>query len=802
MRYDAESRIIGISLCEFVSIARRGISPTVSYDEDEPGISAATISRLERLFGTMQPYSLRHEFTDGGIDFCLTGVAEAACESGITVARVVSGNPQKPKKSEVAEIRGEGYVAAYMYARERGLDTVELRLIYLGPSGSDYAERTESLSISKLESFFNKCLVAVRIFASPEIERVSERLPTLKRLRFPYDNVREGQSEFVRSAYRTISRGGCLYATAPTGTGKTVSALYPALRALGDGRVEKIFYLTPKTTTAEAARDCLELISSQGGRLCAVILTAKERICPNKGLCRRSHRFCNRSACNKIAEAALALWGLNKPVVGAEDILKVADEYTVCPYELSLTYAELCDVVICDFNYLFDPTVYIRRFFTQAGKYAFLIDEAHNLHERAREMYSAEISLIGLDAPAEEPMLGSFSAVKKMCRMANLVFSDTLVPYLKDELRRNFDGRLVGAAELTEIPARLYTLFDELLAVVENEILINQRATDEESFDRLSYLRAYYYKHKKFADAMARFDSSYRLFVFYDDGDVRAEIYCLDTSPAIRTCLNKGHGAVLFSATLSPLDYYRSVLGGERSDEMLEVSSPFDPSQLSVCIMDRISTRISERDDTMMAVTQAVAATVSAKRGNYMVFCPSFLYAQQLCNTFMAKYPKINVMLQRQDMSLKEKEEFLAEFKKSKGNYLIAFCVMGGIYAEGIDLAGEELIGAVIVGIGMPALTYEREAISAYYQDKYEEGKQYAYIYPGMNRVFQAAGRVIRREDDRGVIVLVDDRFDDPIYRKSLPKLWEGVKFIDTARNLRAELDEFWGANEEKSDHH
>ena len=225
---------------------------------------------------------------------------------------------------------------------------------------------------------------------------------------------------------------------------------------------------------------------------------------------------------------------------------------------------------------------------------------------------------------------------------------------------------------------------------------------------------------------------------------------------------------------------------------MLEVSSPFDPSQLSVCIMDKISTRFSEREDTLIAVMQTVAATVSAKRGNYMVFCPSFAYSEALAKAFSIKYPKIKTALQKKDMSENEKAAFLEEFKKENDNYLIAFCVMGGIYSEGVDLAGDSLIGAVIVGIGMPALSYEREAMAAYYEEKYEEGKQYAYIYPGMNRVFQAAGRVIRREDDRGIIVLIDDRFDDPLYKKSLPKLWEGVQFINSPKALNEELKTFW----------
>lgn len=792
MRYDAECEIIKITVSEFVTIARRGISAAVSYDEDEPNVSPLVASGLTRIAPALETVRLSHRFISGEWVFEIVGAADGILGNEITVARSVESNPKRPKKTEVAEIRGEGYVNAYLVARERGFDTVRINFIYFSDISDETAEKTETVSRKKLESFFNKCLTAVSIFAEPEVERVTRRLPSMKKMKFPYDNVREGQSEFVRSAYRTISRGGCLYATAPTGTGKTVSALYPALRALGDDRVEKVFYLTPKTTTKEAARDCLELMAESGAIIRAVILTAKERICAENHLCKRSRKLCRRSACNKIAEAALALSKLGRTVIGKEEIRAIADGYGVCPYELSLTYSELCDVVICDFNYLFDPVVYIKRFFTKGGKYAFLIDEAHNLHERAREMYSAELSVSELCAPAEAEILGSFSATKRLCHSVRAVIEELLTPYLKDELRADKNGRMYGAATLSDIPSRAYSLFDELIRVVEEEIFINQSATDEEAEERLSFLRTFYYKIKKFTDVMARFDSSYKMFLFYDDGEIRMKLFCLDTSPAIRERLNKGHSAVMFSATLSPLDYYRAVLGGERSDEILEVNSPFDPSQLAVCIMDRISTRYSEREQTLTAVCRAIAATVSAKRGNYMVFSPSFAYSEALAKIFAAKYPKIKVISQRPDMTAAEKEEFLASFRSEDKSYLIAFCVMGGIYSEGVDLVGEELIGAVIVGIGMPALSYEREAIAAYYQDKYDEGKQYAYIYPGMNRVFQAAGRVIRREDDRGVIVLIDDRFDDPIYRKSLPKLWDGVKFISDSKTLNEEIKSFW----------
>lgn len=792
MRYDGGQDKIVIDVKEFVSIARRGVSPTLSYDEDEPRICDVGKRRLKAYLGECEPRALSLSFADGEYTFELSGVADSAGGGYIVVARDIESSPSKPRREELSEVRGEAFILGYMMAVCDGLDALDIRIFLFNEASGEADERRERVSKKQLEAFFKKCLTEVRVFAEPEIDRVSIRLPSMKTLKFPYSEIREGQSEFVRTAYKSLSRGGILYASAPTGTGKTVSALYPAVRALGDERVCKAFYLTPKTTTAEAAEDCLMLMESRGAKIRALRLTAKDKCCTEGRICKTSRTACKNSKNNRISEAALEVYRLNKCVVNYVDIRDVAKKYTVCPYELSLTYAELCDVIICDFNYLFDPSVYIKRFFSEKGKYAFLIDEAHNLHERAREMFSAEISCRELAAPDTEPLLGEFSEVKKSAKKAESVFLDIFFPYVKEELREKKGGGKEGAANITELPPKLYALFDKLIDKCEDEILKNIKAADEEKEQRLAFLYSYRGALKKFAETMARFDSGYKAFIFYDDGEIKVKLFCLDTGSVIRERLALGHGAVLFSATLSPIGYYRAVLGGERNDETLEVDSPFVREQLSVAVVDTVSTRFSERDDTISAVCRVIAATVSAKRGNYMVFSPSFAYSEALARAFSAKYPKLRVLSQTKNMTAKEKEEFLEEFKKDDASYLIAFCVMGGIYSEGIDLAGDSLIGAVIVGIGIPALSYEREAIAEYYEEKFEEGKQFAYIYPGMNRVFQAAGRVIRREDDRGVIVLIDDRFDDPIYKKSLPSLLKGVKFIGDPKVLKETFEEFW----------
>lgn len=791
MKYCEQSKKIYIETEEFVSVARRGISPTLPFDENEPSADELMLSRIYKRDKSVRERRFTFDFKCGEYDFSL-GASILFDGDDILVVRGINSSVKYARKEEIAQIRAEGHVEAFIYLNEEKRESVRVKFLYVSLTSGEQKEVVEELKIKRLTAFFEKCRRQVSVYARPEIERVTERLPSLRSLKFPYKSTRGGQNEFIRTAYRAIARGSRLYATAPTGTGKTVSALYPALRALGERRCEKIFYFTPKTTTADVARECLEHMSEKGAKIRAIILTAKEKSCINRHLCKMSKKLCQYAKFNNIANATLHLYNKNLTAVTLADIQSVSREEAICPYELSLAYAELCDVVICDFNYLFDPSVYIRRFFDRGGKYAFLIDEAHNLSERVREGYSAEIDEDFFLRLSADATLSPLSISRNSAKEAGGVLKNTLFPCVKEELREDRDGNLVGATHLSEVPSRLYSLFDELEGTLSDEIFANMRAKDEEAEERVRALRNYHYRIKKFSNILARFDSSYEMFIFYENSKLRIKLFCLDTGPIIREKLALGHGAILFSATLSPLDYYKSILGGERSDEMLEVGSPFDPSQLSVNIMDKISTRYSEREDTLLAVVRAIAAAVSARRGNYMIFSPSFAYSEALARVFMQKYPKLAVLVQKRDMSPDEKKSFLDKFKEKSSSYLIAFCVMGGIYSEGVDLVGESLIGAIIVGVGMPALSYEREAIQSYYNEKYEKGKEYAYIYPGMNRVFQAGGRVIRREDDRGIILLIDDRFDDPIYKKSLPALWEGVKFIADAKELRCELDAFW----------
>ena len=796
MRYDSEKNLLHLSVRELVSYARRGISGYTPFDEEEPEFLS---SYEEKNVSKDNKCLLYREFCIDNYHFVVYGSPECAEENNIKyIAKIPT--IRDTNKSEVKkQAKGEAFIlgALYLYQNGNSFKELNLTIQYFAKDTYESQEVRETVSRDKLFGFFEKCSGAILSAAKSEIERVTQRLPSMKNIKFPYGKIRYGQDEFMRAAYKALSHKTRLYAAAPTGTGKTVSALFPAIRAMGNGKCDKVFYLTPKHTTALAAKDCIEKISSTGAKIRSVILRAKERLCKNSLVCKESKKACKKLSSGRMNEAVMALFDENIPTVTPDDISLFADKYEVCPYELSLTYSELCDVIICDFNYLFDPHVYIRRFFSSGGNYAFLVDEAHNLAERAREMYSAQISLSELSMPLE--FLGDLSPLKKAAEKASAEFSNLLLPLLRDEMREDKNGIMHGAYHTRALPGELYPLFEKLISVAEDELFSAFGAKDEEKNVRISFIRDYLYKISKFYKALVRFDDGFELFAFIDGDELRAKIFCLDTGGVISKCLDLGSGAVLFSGTLSPISYYRSVLGADRSSYSLEISSPFASEQLSVSFMDKITTRFSEREDSLPAVLRVIAATLSARRGNYMIFSPSFAYSDALSRAFAKKYPKIKVISQKPNMTAKEKDEFLSEFSKADGSYLAAFCVMGGIYSEGIDLVGDKLIGAIIVGIGMPSLSYEREAIAAYYQEKFDSGIEYAYIYPGMNRVLQAAGRVIRTENDRGVIVLIDDRFDDPIYKKTAPSLWRGMEFLPDAKILKERLEDFWrGVDEEK----
>ena len=776
MRYDKETRTIEIAARELVRLARIRRRTRPLPDGDYAGGAgkkgAETISDLTERGG--RRYRVTGEVSFDGDDLVLLVP--------------IPENAGEPDPETVRQTRGEGFCLLAML-RRAGRGARAFRVVYLFSSG-ETRETRETPTASDLERFYERLFETVERDAAAEIERVEKRLPSMANAIFPYSAVREGQGELISSAYRAIRGGYTLYACAPTGIGKTASALFPAVRAMGEGYCDKIFYLTPKSTAALAARDAAERLAEHGVDLRCLMLSAKERICPKGLVCREvGAERCplSRSAPTREDEAARELLSSKKTVVDLPLLRETGEKYRVCPYELALRCAEFADLVICDYNYLFHPRVALRRFFSEKGRWCFLCDEAHNLIERARELYSCDLPLSFFDAfdPAAEknPVLKSVLTRTRatLTRILSALVSEN-VETDGEGLRRGFyrqnalpEGILEAAAELLEAATA---------AVAENKL----------PPDLLSGLRDGAYDLAEIVDKLSRYSPRFVSFVTLRGDALAYRALCLDPSEIVSSRLSLGSSAVLFSATMTPTAYYRTVLGGRPTDDELDLPSPFDPSQLAVAVLDRIGTRYSEREGTLRAVARAVLTTVKAKPGNYLVFCPSFSYLERLAEEVGRLAPGLEIAAQGRHMDRRERQAFLDRFSEDNRMALVGFTVMGGIYAEGIDLTGRRLIGAVVIGVGLPQPTPENEAIRAYYDDALEAGREYAYVYPGMNRVLQAAGRVIRTERDRGVVVLIDDRFSEPLYRRLMPSHWRGLKYVGDLPSLSHLLARFWGA--------
>lgn len=782
MRYDEKSGEITISVSEAVSLS-------LAKSQSEAAADRAASHLFTREWEEGSCPSLA--FEEAELRFRMIFDARVDDTGVLCLSRKTEGDPHRLGRAAIARLRGECFLSALAYMEAEKTDSVTVRATLVSEHTEESAVREETITRANALAFFEKVRTALPLSGREEIDRAVRRLPTLRALRFPYPALRESQREMVREAYRAIAHGRRAYIEAPTGTGKTAGALYPALRALGEGKIERVFYLTPKTTTAKAAADALTRFSEAGGLMRAVVLSAKERGCPEGLLCRKAKGTCRRSRAGgeREEEAAAYLLSLDRVPVTYTEIREAADKYGVCPYELSLRYSLFCDVIVGDYNYLFDTRVYLQRYFDRAGEYCFLIDEAHDLFDRAKEMYSATLteqmfSTLAAFCDGKEPL----SELGANARVAADCFASRVEAALSDGQRHtDKNGVLHRFACEKEMPDALFAM-GELLAA-DGLALASKRGMVREWIKPLQELC---YPLRDAATRARLYDRHYECF-YIGEGDVLSvRTVCLDPSAEIARRLSLGRAAILFSATLSPLGYYRTVLGGGREGVELSLSSPFDEDRLCIAIMDKGNTRYLGRAESADAIAEAIYGMAAAKLGNYFVFCPSYEYMSTLHAAFSAAHPEIDTLLQKKNASLSERDAFLSRFTEEPERTLVGFAVTGGVFAEGIDLVGTRLIGAAVVGVSLPQPSPERDAMAAYYDDLYEAGREYAYTYPGMNRVLQAAGRVIRTESDRGVLLLIDDRFADPFYRGMLPPHWRGMRLAGDGHAVQVLFSRFW----------
>lgn len=746
--------------------------------------------------------SLSNTMLYGGIYFTVSGRADGTIRHGdsleVDEIKCVRGHEfaMPPRESFLAQMK----CYAYFLAVRDDLSEVHARLTYYDVDTKKTKYFHYRFQTDELRLFYVSLLQKIERWAKLLVQRMTDTLPKASQAFFPYSELREGQEIMIREVFSSIRRGKRLFVEAPTGTGKTVSALYPAVRALGEEYVQKIFYLTAKASTGREAYRAAGKLFETGVSLRTVMITAKEQMClfPIKDISGMlgKHNVCNPKDCefargyyDRVEDA---LWELLQSGSGypRQKILEVAQKYHVCPYELSLDLSEFCDVVICDYNYAFDPSVYFRRYFASdapPSKYVFLIDEAHNLADRARDMYSATLCVSELEALREllgedDPLSTSVeSMVMTLRRLRNLCAEDIV---------KDADGQERG-----------FYMSRSPLTNLNGELEIFQKNADawlkkNEEHLLFSQIDGVVSKIRRYLAIQEFFDEGFLCYVELSGGDVTVKTYCLNPSPTMDALLNRASSAILFSATLTPAEYFCDVLGGPKKAVSVSLPSPFDPENLCVTVADYISTRMDDREKNYARYASVIAATVSPKAGNYIAYFPSYACLEGVWKAFVRKYPKVETVVQRQGMGIAEKESFLRSFKEDRGHLRVGFCVLGGTFSEGVDLPGSRLIGCVIFGVGLPGLSNERNMIEEYFEQSVGQGYDYAYTYPGMNHVLQAVGRVIRRDGDRGVAVLVDDRYAAPKYRALFPAHWQGVQYAGDARSVAEIMRRFWKKND------
>jgi len=666
---------------------------------------------------------------------------------------------------------------AFMLTQGQDIDEVEVHLTYVYLDLQEEKTFKRHFKASELAAFFYDLIRPYRNWYRKVHARQMQRDQSIQALEFPYADYRSGQREMAVAIYKTIRDNDRLYVQAPTGVGKTIAALFPAVKALGMGLAAKIFYLTAKTPGRLVAEETLADMRAAGLQFKSVTLTAKEKICFNPPV------NCDPEEClyarNYFGKVKTALAEIDRQDAFTRPVIEgIARQYELCPFELSLDLALWMDCVICDYNYAFDPRVYLRRFFDfSSDPYIFLIDEAHNLPDRARSMYSAELdknTVLALRRALKGHLPG---LVKKLSAINKILLGK----------RKACQAEDLPALVEHEPPEELLKAIREFSQGAEDWLVMN-RATEfrQELLDfyfiSINYLRTAEY-----------FDTFYvSYFERKGKADLKAKLFCLDPAPMLAAPLDRSQSTIFFSATLLPIDYFKQLLTGEADHPHRVFGSPFPVENVSTLIHNRISTKYRERDESYEPIASAIETICGAQPGNYLVFFPSYAYLEAVLERFQAQLPETQLLVQDRGMSEVEREAFLARFSADNQETVIGFAVMGGLFGEGIDLVGERLIGAVVIGVGLPQLGLERDLIKGYFDQQGRVGFAYAYQYPGFNRVLQATGRVIRTEEDRGIIVLIDERFTHSRYRRLFPTQWRGYQVIQNEADIKENLSRFW----------
>ncbi|WP_125981236.1 ATP-dependent DNA helicase [Loigolactobacillus iwatensis] len=683
---------------------------------------------------------------------------------------------------------GQVKVYGYFLMEDQNLDEITLQLIYYQTTTEQITQTDKTFTKKELKDFFQSLIDDYEFWLVLREEWHQKRNASIKQVTFPFPEYRAGQRELAVAVYKTIVLQKRLFVEAPTGTGKTISTLFPTVKALGEDKIQRVFYLTAKQSTRHVAEEAVQLLSQQGLQLKSITLTAKDKIifpeeidvAPDKNPYMLGYYDRLKPALQDLLE--------NENQLTRTVIETYARKHQLDPFEFSLDASLFADIIICDYNYLFDPIVYLQRFFSEPDKdNFFLIDEAHNLVSRSRDMYSAELTS-GATNQLIQLAKKDHSAIEK----------DNLVKQTR-KLKRSFTAITKGLRDTKRAEEASQAPLDKFNNSLNRwlEFIHDWLPAQPDSSFTTAVLNLYFsgLTYLKIADL---YNETYQTLLQYDEATKSSTIkqLCLDPSTFLDQSLKKGAGAVLFSATLSPVNYYREVLGNDETSLAFQLPSPFSATKQAIMIAQYVQTTYQKRAANLTKIVMSLGELVQAKQGNYLFFFPSYSYLETVYAAFQTAYPDIKLTKQVSAMTDLERQGFLAQFKELPTQSLVGFCVLGGIFAEGIDLKGSRLIGVAIVSVGLPGLSTERNLVRDYFDHKNGAGFQYAYQLPGMNHVLQAAGRLIRGSQDAGPVLLLDQRFGSSRYTKLFPSHWQRYQRVRTLEQLSKSLHDFWQNNQ------
>jgi DNA excision repair protein ERCC-2 len=733
---------------------------------------------------------LEHTFVKDDFTLQMSGRADGIITHGpddITIDEIKTTNTDIEEfyKAQKDWHLGQALVYAYIYLLDHSLNFIKVQLTYI--SQLDTTQVKQYLFIYQQEDL--RLLIDVYLDLYVDfLKKISlmkdERQTSIQAMQFPFPSLRKGQKELMDFVKGTVETGQVGFCEAKTGIGKTVSCLYPYIQALGEKNLEKIFYLTSKNSIKAIVYETLKRMDQMGVKLKAVFMTSKERICLNS-----KKRHCNPDECiyaknyyDKVNRAIFDGLG-RKDLFQEQDVLELAEEYQICPFELQLDLLNYADIIVGDYNYLFDPTARLIRFFEtyQPNPYLLLVDEAHNLPDRVRDMFSSEIRAEDLhtvlDSLKKEKGKGIKPLKEDLAR---------LITYFAQVVLTQSESSYAEVMEEASVPDQLIDLLNGFVGHGKKYMKDRKSINDE--------FLSFYYLAQQFLSLPPSDKKFAYYFTFAADEKtcLSFSIGCLDPRPLIKAGYLAFQAGVCFSATLSPKKYFIDLLGGNDDSETLYLPSPFDPSNCLVMVDPFISTKFRDREYSVGKITDAILAVVKKKVGNYFIFFPSFEYMMKF-KPFFDSMSEFRCFYQSSQMDEGERENFLSQFQRAPSKTTLGFIVLGGIFAEGIDLTDDRLIGAIIVSVGLPKINYLSDRIQQYFgEDSPDLGYAYAYTYPGLNRVFQAAGRVIRGEKDKGVILYIDTRFDYTVYKSNLSEMYQSYLKLGTPELIGAAVIRFW----------